>query len=161
MIIIFSRPVHTGKTSELFQFCRGRTDIAGILMPDVEGRRMFYDIAAREYFTAEAGEENADEELLEVGRFQFLATTFTGANTILIRTLLSTHSVIIVDEVGKLELRNEGLYPAIRQLISEVGHKKDLVLVVRHELVEQVKQTFQLNQVIVINDLKTLSFPIR
>ena len=41
-IIIFSRPVHSGKTTELMQWCEQvsiKQNVAGILMPDIDGSR--------------------------------------------------------------------------------------------------------------------------
>ena len=38
-IFIFSRPVHSGKTTELLHWCNQQKNIMGIAMPDINGSR--------------------------------------------------------------------------------------------------------------------------
>jgi len=50
--------------------------------------------------------------------------------------------LIVIDEVGPLELREEGLAPAVRTALSELSAAQELVLVVRSSLVQEVMRVF-------------------
>ena len=70
-IRILSRPVRTGKTSELQAFIKLQDSVAGFLTPDIDGKRMLYDIAEDIFYPFES-DENEQSPVLKVGRFCFL-----------------------------------------------------------------------------------------
>ena len=53
---------------------------------------------------------------------------------------------LAVDEIGPLELRGEGLAPALRQVLAAPGAGFGLVLVVRETLREAVETAFGLGK---------------
>jgi nucleoside-triphosphatase len=155
-ITIFSNPIHSGKTTSIMNWYKEYENIAGILMPDVNGMRMFYDIKSRELFPAQfISTRDIKEELISVGGYFFSKENFKRANQILLATLSSKPSIIIVDEIGKLELAGEGFFPAVKNLINycTLNHQYNLVLVIREELLDVAKTFFQLQNARVISRL--------
>jgi nucleoside-triphosphatase THEP1 len=148
-IIIFSRPVQTGKTTELQRYIdliSPRKKVAGVLMPDINGKRYLQDISTKELFKIECDDTNSDSrQLIKVGRFNFYQDVFDKANGI-IKGSVSLCDVMIIDEVGKLELEKTGLYNSICAVIEENSFRnsKDLVLVVRDSLYDLVIDKFSL-----------------
>ena len=83
-IYIFSRPVQSGKTTELMQWCRLQKDIAGILMPDINGCRSVLSIATNDTFNIECTPgSTTSEPTISVGRFIFFVAAFKKANDII------------------------------------------------------------------------------
>ena len=144
-IIILTGEIQTGKTTLLQQFCNQKNDIAGILTPIVKGKRMFYNIAANNFFEMEAYEE---EEKLLVGKYQFSLPAFTKANSILVNAIkLTCINYLIVDEIGPLETRQlKGLYNAFKEIASSI-YSYTLIVVVRHSMVDEVVATFKLSNI--------------
>jgi len=110
-IFIFSRPVHSGKTTELLQWCNRQQNIHGILMPDIYGSRKILDLQTKNIFDIECTDAaNAGEPLTAVGRFHFYTATFEKANAILKAALNQSPEWHIICEAGKLELERKGFY---------------------------------------------------
>jgi nucleoside-triphosphatase len=154
-ITIFSGPVHSGKTTALMEWVQENNNAKGILMPDINGKRMFYDIGNKTFFPAMANpNENAEDEIISVGKYSFSKRAFEKANEILAGAIEKNPSIIIVDEVGKLELKGGGLCDAVKLLVS-YSRKEELKLlfVVRDELIQAVRQYFGLEKEKLINHL--------
>src|SRR4051812_37870532 len=104
-IYIFSRPIHSGKTTDLLQWCDQQKNIAGVLMPDIDGRRKILDLYTKEIFDIECTDPtNTKEPLTSVGRFNFYTVSFKKGNSIITRALTQNPAWLIIDETGKLEL---------------------------------------------------------
>lgn len=154
--MIFSRPIRSGKTTELKAAIPYMGKVNGILCPDRDDVRYLYDISAQKTYPLETTEP-LETTSFELGRFHFLYTGFEKARKILLDTLYEQADWTIVDEVGKLEMqRNAGLEPALSQLI---GHFKDgrqsgnLLLVVRDFLLERAIEHYALQEAIVTADM--------
>jgi nucleoside-triphosphatase len=147
-IIILTGEIQTGKTTLLQQFCKGRNDVAGILTPLVNGKRVFYNIAANSFFNMEAA---ANETTVAVGKYLFSASSFINASSILLRANKSTDcSYLIIDEIGPLETKQQlGFYAAVKQILSS-SYKYTLILVVRQPLADAVIEIFNLNKPLVL-----------
>ncbi|MGF2413129.1 MAG: nucleoside-triphosphatase [Ferruginibacter sp.] len=103
-IIILTGEIQTGKTTLLQQFCLQQNNIAGILTPIVNGKRMFY-IAEKDFF---AMETHGNEEQLAIGKYLFSTAAFTKANAILLDASKSIElKYLIIDEIGPLETRQQ------------------------------------------------------
>jgi len=140
-VFILTGAIQTGKTTSLIKWCEGKKNIQGILTPVINGKRMFIDIATKEIFAMESDEN--ETEVVRVGRFVFSATAFERAKQIIAGS--TNYSYLIIDEVGPLELRQEGLFDAIQQALQ--NPKSNIVLVVREGLVDKVTQFFSLANV--------------
>jgi nucleoside-triphosphatase THEP1 len=151
-IIILTGGIQTGKTSFLQQFCAEKNNVAGILTPIVNGKRLFYDIAGKLFFEMEAMEA---EEKLAIGKYLFSARAFEKANDILFNAgKRNDIEYLIVDEIGPLEVKqHKGLYDSFTAILNAPFNYK-LVAVIRQALVEEVIKTFELNNVDVLSTLE-------
>ncbi len=77
---------------------------------------------------------------LKIGKFYFNTDTLKLGNDIL---LSAKNNLVIIDEVGYLELNNGGWSNSIEKLLAE---QKDLILVVRKKLLEKVINKWNLTQ---------------
>lgn len=155
-IILFSKPIRSGKTTSLLSWCEGKKEVEGILMPDVDGKRKMLDIASHVLFEAEVTEKQTTQPVTAIGKYQFYTAAFEKANAILINAISNNATFIIVDEVGKLELKQKGFYPAVASLIAAVHQNKitsTVILVVRDSFVEEVVKFFSINDYRLTDDI--------
>ena len=157
-IILFSRQVGSGKTTELMEWSRRQNNIAGILMPDIEGKRKIFNLQTKEIVELECPDpDNCSEGLIQVGRFYFYAAVFRQVNTILLQSLEAGPDWLVVDEVGKLELNGSGFYDSVNWIISAQKNKttaSKILLVVRENLCDEVISFFKIEDYIKAPDLK-------
>ena len=88
---------------------------------------------------ATAGETN----IIQTGKYVFSETAFVRAVEILQSCVSRNVELIIIDEVGPLELRGKGFSEILRHLLSHL-QKTDILLVVRENIVDEVIEHFQL-----------------
>lgn len=141
MIYILSGNIRTGKTTALFEWSKNREDVDGILCPDDEfGKRYFLKLKSHETFTLEV-DENFNDDIISVGNFKFLKSSFKMANDYLISSGNEIKSkYFIIDELGKLELKSEGLHEAAKNLIPIFQSDKSLhlILIIRESLLNAI-----------------------
>jgi nucleoside-triphosphatase THEP1 len=142
-VIILTGEIQTGKTTLLQQFCKARNDIAGILTPIVNEKRMFYDIWEKAFFEMEAA---AEEEKLAIGKYLFSAAAFSKANNILLNAAKEKDiKYLVIDEIGPLEIKQQkGLYQSFNSILP-LSFNFSLILVVRQSLVNETISTFNLH----------------
>ncbi|MGC4102103.1 nucleoside-triphosphatase [Ferruginibacter sp.] len=155
-IIILTGEIQIGKTTLLQQVCVQQKNMAGILTPVVNGKRMFYNIETGDFFAMEANEE---EEKLSVGKYLFSATAFAKANDILLSANQNTTIThLIIDEIGPLELKQQkGLYNSFNSILHS-SFKHTLIIVVRRALVETVISAFNLTNAAVMDIAKMKAY---
>lgn len=139
-VFILTGGIQTGKTTALLKWIETRDDVFGILTPVIHGKRFFMDVHTREQFEMEAGEE---EEVFLIGRFRFSKKSFEKA-TLIIHAAIYKNGWLVIDEIGPLELRQEGFYPIIKEVLKH--HPQQLIWVVREKLAENVAAFFELEQ---------------
>jgi len=150
-IIIFTGPVHAGKTTALMHWCERRQDIGGILTPVINGKRFFWDNAAKEFFAMEADEE---EEKIAVGKYQFRKAGFEKA---IQRIKQNTYKPwLVIDEIGPLELRGEGFAGVLKEVLEKQNGRQTILLVAREQILNEVIQQFGLQQAIIIKRLSEI-----
>ncbi len=161
-ILILTGPIISGKTTALLDHFGDRTDVRGFLTPDVNDLREVLLLPANQdlhKIPMQALQSSA--QTLSIGRYHFFKSAFIAMKLELASMIEAPAQWNIVDEVGKLEIKGEGLCPELDQVIHH-WHKEDrtqrLVLIVRDELVEKAVQKFDLNQanIIQIEDLPLL-----
>ncbi len=144
MIYILTDKIRSGKTTALQAWSEKRNDVDGLLCPDNKnGKRYFFKIKSKEKFLFEIDDEASikNEDIVEIGRFKFLKTAFAIANNYLLSVVLRAESkYLVIDELGKLELKNEGLHLSAEKLIYQLMHHKTkhLILVVRDYLLDDI-----------------------
>ena len=156
-IYIFSRPIRSGKTTELLEWIRHERKVAGILMPDVNGSRKMAEIVSGDMYEFEV--ESAGEGIISIGKYHFKEEIFMKGQEILLVKQRIPVDWIVVDEVGKLELEGRGFEPAVSELIKDVkegSRKEKLLLVIRDSILEAAVEQLHLDQAVIVNDLKHL-----
>lgn len=150
-ILIFTGPVQSGKTTSLLQWSEGRDDVFGILTPVVDGKRVFMDAKSRQQFQMELEYGEGDSSIM-IGRFIFSKQAFNRAVHVL-HDAIGKPGWLIIDEIGPLELRDEGFAEALRHLLKSKREGQQILLVVREGLVEKVREWFGIINSVVINDI--------
>jgi nucleoside-triphosphatase THEP1 len=145
-IFILTGDIKTGKTTTLLNWSNNRNDTFGVLSPVVDGKRKFVNVFTSDAFDMEAV---GDEYKLFVGKYEFSEKAFVSATEIIVRSSHQTKGYLIIDEVGPLELKETGLYEAIKFALQH--SKMKIILVVRKSLVDKVQEFFELKNVSVIN----------
>ena len=148
MIYILTGAIRTGKTTALVEWCKNRDDVDGVLCPDnAEGKRYFLEVKSKNEFELET--ELDTEAIIEIGNFKFLKSAFEKANAYLLAVASENESqYLIIDELGKLELKGEGLHLSVERLIPnyETNENKHLILVVRDYLLEAVLTHYSISE---------------
>ena len=135
-LIILTGPVHTGKTTALQALIAQHPDrFAGILAPVMDQQRYLLDIRTGEQRCLECSASR--EDTLPVGPYMFSQAVFRWA-----RRRLSEQAKaypdrwLIIDEVGKLELKGQGLAPIALEIAKD-KQASDVLVIVRDSLVDQ------------------------
>lgn len=160
-IYLYSRPVHSGKTTTMLNWSAQQDDILGILMPDIEGSRKIMDLASKEVFDIECTDPaNTNEQLTTVGKYSFYTSAFEKANFLLMNAIDRDSKWIVIDEAGKLELAGKGFFNAVAKAVKKYKDPStpgNLLIVVRDSLVDEVIRFFEITNYTVIQDLKKCS----
>lgn len=161
MIYVLTGSIRSGKTTALKNWISTRTDVDGLLCPDdINGKRVFLKVKQKATFKLET--EDEAEALENIGNFKFLKSSFDHANSFLI-TLNNNqeNKYVVIDEIGKLELKNKGLHLSAETMIPEFLNNENnhLILIVRDYLVEDVLIKYDISQYIILKkeDLESLS----
>jgi nucleoside-triphosphatase THEP1 len=144
-IYILSGAICTGKTTALVKWSANRKDVFGVLTPLINGRRYFMDVHFRNQFEMEADE--AEQQVLSVGRFRFSKTGFDRAIQIINGSI--NKGWLVIDEIGPLELNEQGFYEPVKGVLK--NHSSPLLFVIREGLVEKVAEFFDLKEYEVIS----------
>jgi nucleoside-triphosphatase THEP1 len=120
-----------------------KDDIYGVLTPIVNGKRVFMNVATKEQFPMEAKKEELDK--ISIGKHVFSKKGFEKAIAI-INIARPKRGWLIIDEIGPLELLGQGFSKVLNEVIAEANEQLHLLIVVRKELVEKIKEQFGLEE---------------
>jgi nucleoside-triphosphatase THEP1 len=137
-ITILTGEVHSGKTTFLQHWLIDKKDPRGILTPVEEGKRIFLDIATGLRFPMEA---EGNEESISVGKYQFSKSAFAKAKEIILAARFLP-GILIIDELGPLELREKGFFDVVKKLLATENDQQQLLLVTRKSLLEEMREKF-------------------
>jgi len=150
-IYVVTGKIKSGKTTKLFNFSNKQETVDGILAPIVNGIRYLYHIESKKLIEYEV--ENSTHETISVGKYFFKKKSFYWANNILVKSYRQKPNWLIIDEVGKLELLHEGLYPSIKEILNcKTNLDTKIVLVIRDYLLEEAIEFLKIKH----NDYKLL-----
>ena len=137
MIYILSQAIQSGKTTTIMEAVSQSHSIGGFLSPTVDSLRQLYDINNKVSIDFEKAEP--DSTTIRVGRFSFIKESFsTAADWVIEHYSNPNINCIIIDEIGKLELQNEGFDEFTKQLLQLDWTTKDCVLIIRDFLLDDV-----------------------
>ncbi len=165
-IFILTGDPGEGKTTALQQWIdKNNIRAHGVLMPVIDGERHFLNPYMDVNVSAEASPEVKNpDNIHEVGPYKFSIKAFKVARSWLrIKPPLNA-DYFIVDEIGPLELRGEGLEPELSSVVKsavsgELPHK--LVLVIRESILSDAIKHYKLDgsQIVKKEDLNRLVDP--
>lgn len=155
-IYLLSEPVHSGKTSALFNFVKEHSGAAGFICPDIDGKRHLLNLSDHQIHPFQIDAPKSEQDII-VGKYIFSHTTFQIAHSILKSAADVKFNYFVIDEIGKLELDNKGLEPALSKALSVLKNTR-LILVVRDYLLKDVIAHYKLDNadIITINDLNQI-----
>lgn len=150
MIYILTGNIRTGKTTALLDWCKNRNDVDGVLCPDDDkGKRYFLNIKSKDTYPLAANSDTENHNIISVGPFQFLKSSFQKANDYLLQSNeKSEYSYLVIDELGKLELKNIGLHDSAKSIITQHENSKShhLILVVRESLLNEIITHYNISE---------------
>lgn len=158
-ILIYSEGVHSGKTSRLIKWAEANKFSEGFLCPDIDGRRMLMKLPDCQLYPYQMeGYEMGDrQDVVAVGKYFFRADAFELSRQWIREMKNKCKQSLegeywVIDEAGKLELKNLGLEPDLGQLLKEarVSGAGTLVMVVRDFLTQDMVAKYGLNEAEVI-----------
>ncbi|OGD16143.1 MAG: hypothetical protein A2V76_03120 [Candidatus Aminicenantes bacterium RBG_16_63_14] len=141
MVLVLSGPVHGGKTTflerSLPRWTARGVSCAGFLSPAVtaaDGEKG-YDLlelkeGRRRPYLRRQGEPGAER----TGPFVFVPAALDLARSIIREA--DARELLVVDEVGPLELQGGGLWPALRETVGRPERR--ILLVAREEILEDL-----------------------
>lgn len=150
-ILIYSGKIKSGKTTNIFRWSVSQKNVAGILQPVIDGKRFFYSISDRTIIQLEISDEQAiglsNEDLIKIGKYNFLKSGFEKAQEILLRDFERNYEWLVIDEIGPLELNNSGLEPVISKIINGKEYfSGNILLVVRANIFNNVLKHYNLEK---------------
>ena len=147
--VILSGAVQSGKTTSLIKHFSNTNAVGGFICPDVNGKRMMFYTSDKRVLPFQITQQ---DNSVSIGKFAFDQSVFNKACDVLVHPLTLDNNWVIVDEVGPLELKEQGFYHALITLIENAKQKADLtiVLVVREHLVVDVISKFNLPEARII-----------
>ncbi len=139
----------SGKTKLLLrlveEFKNRNIPVSGILSLAViiDSVRIGYDVAdIQTGKTVPLCRTDVEREGSRIGNFTFLHEGLEFGNRVLEKSNIIDASFVIVDEVGPLELKEEGWTISLNRLMAEkISH---LLIVVRESLIERVKERWKI-----------------
>jgi len=151
-IYIISEPIHSGKTTMLWQWANNTHLVGGFLTPDIEGKRKLLKIDSGLNYDLQLPD---DAEGIKIGKFNFSEYTFAIAREWLKEAKENKYNWFVIDEIGRLEINeNKGLEPALNNLLNDFKHQvynTKLLLVIRDYLLNDVLKHYQITHFEVLN----------
>lgn len=145
-IVILTGEKQSGKSTTLLTWIEDK-NIGGFLTPVVSGKRMLFSLPEKVYHPFESTESH--EQSITVGRYHLLKSAFHIMNKHLVQQSSTMFDWLVIDEVGPLELNEEGVYAGLLHVLHNTNIP--LLLVVREGLVQQVVEKFKPNTVEIIS----------
>lgn len=145
-VIILTAPRHSGKTTALRKWLSKQENISGIIGPVINGQRMIEIIPTGERKAIEWTSPEDSLHKLKIGRFVFDKRVFVWAQNELRTLCTKTTKLIVFDEVGYLELYNEGWEPLVSEYLNHARTSKEyqVLLVIRDELLHVLVDHYNL-----------------
>ncbi|MBN2668227.1 MAG: hypothetical protein JXR60_03275 [Bacteroidales bacterium] len=163
-IFIVYGGIESGKTSFLLELSNllkfEEKSVAGFISPRVieDGRTVAYRVVdiknGHSQLLMHQKEAEIIEPLLKIGKYYVEKRAFDWAESLLHRAISDNIDLVMIDEVGRLELKEEGWFNAINLLMK--SNVKVMVLAVRDEFVKDVIGKFKIKNPVLIDIYKTI-----
>ena len=151
-IIILTGPTRTGKTTFLKTFIDNRSDCGGFLTPNNDGKRVLFRIDDK---STHEFEIVTDRDIIKVhiGQYVFKQDAFTLGCDLILNASKTSYAFFIIDEIGKLELNNEGFNEALPDSFwsNIYKSKTKLILVIRDYLLYEAIRKYKIVSPVIID----------
>lgn len=152
MIYILSEGKQKGKTTALRLWSENRTDIGGFLTPDKDNKRVLLNIHSCVVSPFELDPNDDHEFCVHIGKFVLDKEAFIEiSEEVLEQSYDPEFNYIIIDEIGKLELKDEGFHLLFENLTKRDDLKADIIVIIRDTLLEEVIEKYKLKNYKVIS----------
>lgn len=146
-ISILTGGIKTGKTTKLSEWIKNKRNAGGILVPVINSGRYLQIIKTGELILFEAEYDGDEDKIISIGNYRFSAEVFRKARETLIDDFIAGVELLIIDEIGFLELRGTGLEPAVSEIIGKRdSYAGQIILIVRDNLLSEVKKHYGLKE---------------
>ena len=146
-IYLLTGDIRTGKTTALQQWAVTQKEVYGIVSPLIGNERFFMNVDTKEVYKMEA--EANEAAFLVVGRYVFSKLSFKFAMDTIRKAMYHTRGWLLIDECGPLELKTEGLYDAIKEVLALSHTELKIVMVVRQFILNEVIDFFGLDSKVI------------
>ncbi len=157
-IFIISGETRSGKTTFLKKVIAGikhkypSAKIGGIIAHGTDFRGERYGFHVENIITGEkqhlCSRDPANDDDIKTGRFYFYRSGLDFGNQAILENL-DTLDLLVIDEIGYLELKGKGWFEAIEKAMSK--KKLDMIFVVRKRILENVLKLWQNKHFIVVD----------
>jgi nucleoside-triphosphatase THEP1 len=122
---------------------QGRT-VGGVVSPAVfeQGRRVGYDLLDLRSDDRRPLARVDGADALSVGRYRFVEAALRAGNDAIVQAAGDGLDIIVIDEVGPLEMRGEGWTPAIEFVLQARHPGQQLIMTVRPTLADKLPARF-------------------
>lgn len=153
-IYIVTGPVQSGKSTTILKNIQSNNSLGGILTIDRNGKRELLEIKSKKYHRFQIlNEEINNQDIITIGKFTFEKDAFDRATQIILKDLSTNSGPVIIDELGKLELKGEGLHEVITASIKAYRSgtfTHDLIILIRDYLLDDAIRFYNLDDGIVV-----------
>lgn len=130
---------------------RGRAGVDGFLTPDADGLRKYCDLGSGKMFDFQT-EDTHVPNTVSIGRFIFRGEIFEKGNNKLSSEPCPETKVMVVDEIGRLEMEGKGFAPGFRTFIGKNSDKNIiLIAVIRDHLVDAAVKIYGIEDALVVS----------
>jgi len=144
-VFIYTGEKGIGKSSFLQGKFLLKPNVGGILQPRINGVKYLLDVVTGQRKKLELEHETSEGKVIVIGNYVFSEAAFRWGKEILSNANSSMNKLIIVDEIGPLEMRGSGLEPVLSGIITNgITLNQKFILVVRPALIESVIAAYHL-----------------
>ncbi len=150
-VFIYTGEKGEGKSTYLQEMFLQKQNVCGILQPRINGIKYLVDVVSGEKKRLEFDNQAEVGKAVTIGNYIFSEETFHWGKEKLSNAITAQNDLVIVDEIGPLELRGSGLEPVLSEIISTgISLGKKFILVVRPALIDEVIAKYNLLSPVVI-----------
>ncbi len=157
MVYLYTGDIQTGKSTSLYQLIQTFPGIAGgFVTPTLhDGKKHIINTKTLEVLPFELDPESK-EHGISVGRFLLSQEGFNSA-TAWTKYHFMSSEVVIIDELGKLEIEETGFHALFSTLLQEKKTNHIIIAVVRKSLLAEIMKKYTLENPFILEHPYDLS----
>lgn len=142
-LFIISGAVGSGKSSRLMAWA-ANNQACGFITPVINNRKVLLDIRSGTFQPYEL--DRYSENAIEIGKYFLDKKAFDSGGNLLTQSLLLSHPLICIDEIGKLEMADQGFHESLTTFFPKFAAHPEAkaILVIRDYLLRPVIDKYKL-----------------